>query len=272
MIFEPAAVGTEVAAVFDRAAPHYDRALPVFESLAADLVAWHAPSPDARVLDLCTGSGACLRTLAKRAGAAGLVGVDLSHGMLTRARGTLPGGIPLFQSDAHRLPFADGSFDAYYCAVSWQLLARPELVLAELRRVGRGAAGLALSVLAASRHNAHFTSRVLLDFLGSGRPPFLATLDALLRRSAEEAFATAGWRTRAREEITRRFEFQTAQQWLTWQESQLGRSYFDLVPYDRQVEFRARLLEEAERTRVTNGLWLELTVIHLYAEPEGTRA
>ncbi|MFI0418767.1 class I SAM-dependent methyltransferase [Spongiactinospora sp. 9N601] len=260
-------LGAEIAAVFDRAAPHYDQALPLFHDLAAELVAWHPPRRGERVLDLCTGGGACLCALTATSHAGRLLGIDLSGGMLARARKSLPGGVLVLQADAHRLPFADGSFDSYYCALSWQFLMRPELVLAELRRTGHKRAGLTFSLLGRSRHTGHFMNKVLLDFLGPRQPRFASALQALWRRPAEVTLAAAGWRVRARGEITRRYDFGGARQWLTWQLSQVGRGFFDLVPDDRKAGFYARLLEEAERTCVTDGLWLEQTVTLLHAEP-----
>jgi ubiquinone/menaquinone biosynthesis C-methylase UbiE len=73
----------------------------------------------ARVLDLCTGTGAMLPGLARRTGHAGLVvGLDFSSGMLQRARGKLGGteGVALVRADAEQLPFREDSFDAVTCS------------------------------------------------------------------------------------------------------------------------------------------------------------
>jgi demethylmenaquinone methyltransferase/2-methoxy-6-polyprenyl-1,4-benzoquinol methylase len=78
-----------------------------------------ALSPGARALDLCTGTGAMLPALARRAGAGGLVvGLDYSRGMLARARSKLGGvpGVALVRADAERLPIRDGSIDAVTCS------------------------------------------------------------------------------------------------------------------------------------------------------------
>jgi demethylmenaquinone methyltransferase/2-methoxy-6-polyprenyl-1,4-benzoquinol methylase len=78
-----------------------------------------ALSRGARVLDLCTGTGAMLPALARRVGADGLVvGLDFSRGMLERARGKLgsTAGVALVQADAERLPFREGRLDAVTCS------------------------------------------------------------------------------------------------------------------------------------------------------------
>ena len=255
-------IRAEIETIFDGAAAAYDQVIPFFGRFAADLVAWREPRADERVLDLCTGTGACLAALAGAVPGV-LVGVDLSAGMLDRARTT---GSRLVRADAHRLPFARGSFDAYYCALSWHLLDQPDRVLAELRRVGTAEASLALSLLGRSRHTWYFMGEVLREFLGTEQTASSARFQAMRRRPPERVLAEAGWQVTGRHHTMRRFEFHDPGQWLTWQTAQLGRGYLDRVPADRQEELRARLVEEAERTLATEGLWIEQGVVLLRAE------
>ena len=96
--------------------------------------------PDARVLDLCCGTGDLAFSLA-RAGKAKIVGADFSHSMLVRANekalgeanGASP--IPFLEADALRLPFADGSFDLVTTAFGFRNLANYEAGLREIMRV-----------------------------------------------------------------------------------------------------------------------------------------
>jgi len=70
-------------------------------------------------LDLCTGTGAMLPALARRAGHRGLVvGLDFSGGMLREARKKIAGtpGVALVRADAEELPFRDGAFHAVTCS------------------------------------------------------------------------------------------------------------------------------------------------------------
>lgn len=90
-------------------------------------------------LDLCTGTGAMLPALARRAGERGLVvGLDFSRGMLERARSKLAGtpGVALVRADAERLPFRDGSFAAISCSHAFYELkgAGAERALEEVAR------------------------------------------------------------------------------------------------------------------------------------------
>jgi demethylmenaquinone methyltransferase/2-methoxy-6-polyprenyl-1,4-benzoquinol methylase len=103
---------------------------------------------NAQALDLCCGTGDLALALA-RVGPARICGADFSHSMLVRARAkitksqrvpshsglTAPPFMPLFEADALRLPFADGSFDLVTTAFGFRNLANYEAGLREIQRV-----------------------------------------------------------------------------------------------------------------------------------------
>lgn len=97
---------------------------------------------DARVLDLCCGTGDLTLAL-ERAGRAAVIGTDFAHPMLVRARekaGRMnrrhsPGAYA--EADALTLPFADGSFDLVTVAFGFRNLANYERGLGEMCRVLR---------------------------------------------------------------------------------------------------------------------------------------
>ena len=95
--------------------------------------------PGHRVLDVGCGAGDDVLALAELVGPEGrVVGVDASAAMVDEAARRAEGrGLPVaFRvGDAHRLPFADGSFDAARADRTFQHLADPERALAELVRV-----------------------------------------------------------------------------------------------------------------------------------------
>jgi ubiquinone/menaquinone biosynthesis C-methylase UbiE len=102
-------------AQFDRLAPNWDslrrpEAFAAHEQALAALSA--APN---RVLDLGTGTGLAAFVAARRFPEAEVVGVDLSPGMVERARRNTPTELAervrFEQADAVQLPFEDGSFD-----------------------------------------------------------------------------------------------------------------------------------------------------------------
>jgi demethylmenaquinone methyltransferase/2-methoxy-6-polyprenyl-1,4-benzoquinol methylase len=140
----------KVREMFTQIAPRYDLLNHVL-SLEMDRI-WRARTAkilqpilnggDARVLDLCCGTGDLAFAL-NRKGKARIWGGDFAHTMLVRARekaveaskGNNERMIPFVESDALRLPFADGSFDLVTTAFGFRNLANYEAGLQEIQRV-----------------------------------------------------------------------------------------------------------------------------------------
>lgn len=96
--------------------------------------------PDARVLDLCCGTGDMTFALKRQAGAGGasVSGLDFSHAMLERALRKSNGSAPRWiEADALNLPFADGSLDLVTSAFGFRNLADYDAGLREIARVLR---------------------------------------------------------------------------------------------------------------------------------------
>lgn len=93
-------------------------------------------NPDARILDLCTGTGDLLPLLRRRF--ASVIGADFSLPML-RVGQARPGhaALPIVQGDALRLPFADSSFDGMTVAFGVRNLEALGAGLQEMFRVLR---------------------------------------------------------------------------------------------------------------------------------------
>ena len=98
---------------------------------------------DARVLDLCCGTGDMTFALRRQAGKSGLriLGADFSHAMLQRAvaksaaqDGTVPDWI---EADALKLPFPDAHLDLVTSAFGFRNLADYDAGLREIVRVLR---------------------------------------------------------------------------------------------------------------------------------------
>ena len=89
------------------------------------------------VLDIGSGAGQILGHLIKICQPeARLVGIDLSHEMLRRARNRLRSDRPVFVSaDMTQLPFADSSFDCITCGWVIEHLPQPAPGLNEFHRV-----------------------------------------------------------------------------------------------------------------------------------------
>jgi len=96
------------------------------------------------VVDLGTGTGSLLPLLHRHAGR--VIAVDLSRGMLSRARSRMDaangGPVALVRADTETLPFPDASVDGVVANMILHHLPRPEHALREMARVlrpeGRG--------------------------------------------------------------------------------------------------------------------------------------
>jgi demethylmenaquinone methyltransferase/2-methoxy-6-polyprenyl-1,4-benzoquinol methylase len=140
--------GKAVREMFTSIAPRYDLVNHVL-SLNTDRFWWWRASrtfdavlkrTDARVLDLCCGTGDMTFALRRRSksGGARIAGADFSHAMLQRAatkgRGT---NLRWVEADALRLPFPDQHFDLITAAFGFRNLADYDAGLREMVRVLR---------------------------------------------------------------------------------------------------------------------------------------
>lgn len=157
----------KVRQMFTRIAPRYDLLNHIL-SLQIDRV-WRARTAralrpllersDAKILDLCCGTGDLALALQRRT-TGRIWGADFAHAMLVRAKekseslktkGAAPAGgelngaakkrlgrdalISFVESDALRLPFGDGLFDLVTMAFGFRNLVNYEAGLLEIRRV-----------------------------------------------------------------------------------------------------------------------------------------
>lgn len=141
-----AAAATSVQALFDGIAPSYDR-LNHLLSFGLDRHWWRKTArtlrpilaqPEARVLDICCGTGDLTAALLAQRPAAGepLTGLDFSAEMLSLARTKYAGtNVIWVQGDAMHLPYPDASFDLVTAAFGFRNLSNYAAGLAELHRV-----------------------------------------------------------------------------------------------------------------------------------------
>jgi demethylmenaquinone methyltransferase / 2-methoxy-6-polyprenyl-1,4-benzoquinol methylase len=142
--------GLAVRDMFSQIAPRYDllnhllsmQLDRVWRRRVARIVRPILQRSDARVLDLCCGTGDLALSLRRAPGTqARIIGADFSHAMLVRARAKgsadSAGALPVFEADALRMPFADSSFDLVTTAFGFRNLANYEDGLREIYRVLR---------------------------------------------------------------------------------------------------------------------------------------
>ena len=144
---DASSAGRAVREMFTSIAPRYDLLNHVL-SFNIDRLWWNRAAraftyilqrPDARVLDLCCGTGDMTLALRQRAASrASLTGVDFSHAMLQRAR-QKSARTPLrwIEADALHLPFPAVHFDLLTAAFGFRNLADYDAGLREMVRVLR---------------------------------------------------------------------------------------------------------------------------------------
>src|SRR5207249_7008942 len=95
--------------------------------------------PDAKVLDLCCGTGDMGFALRRQGSECHIAGADFSHAMLVRAAAKSTAGQKMrwIEADALRLPFPDASFDLVTSAFGFRNLADYDAGLREIHRVLR---------------------------------------------------------------------------------------------------------------------------------------
>lgn len=116
------------AATYDESTMHRDVATAVVDF--ADL------TEVGDALDVATGTGLVLRTLARRSPAISLTGIDLSAGMLEVAKKHLPAAA-FIQADAAQLPLGNASVDLITCVTGLHVIPDTAAALSEWRRVLR---------------------------------------------------------------------------------------------------------------------------------------
>ena len=139
------------------------------------------------ILELGTGTGACIPHLRAHAPRARLIALDLAYAMLTRAR-RRNSGAHLAQADAQWLPFPSGDtrsgFDLVVCHNSFPHFQDKRRALQEMRRVLRSG-GLLLILHHLSREQVNAVHQRI------GAPVAADTLPTALEM--QQLFAQAGY-------------------------------------------------------------------------------
>lgn len=87
------------------------------------------------LLDVGCGTGAVMVRVLKEFPGVKVSGIDLSEGMVQKARSVLGDQAELWVGDAESLPWKDESFDMLVCNASFHHYPKPKRVLNEMKRV-----------------------------------------------------------------------------------------------------------------------------------------
>ena len=136
--------------------------------VAAHLVEFAEVKPGETVLDVGTGTGVVAITAA-RAGAS-VTGLDLTPALIDVARENARvarlATTQWFEGDAESLPFPDGQFDVVVSQFGHMFAPRPDVAVAEMRRVLKPGGRIAFATWPPE----HFVGR-LFAFVGKNSPP-----------------------------------------------------------------------------------------------------
>src|SRR5215468_6687630 len=151
MNFPPEAVRAFEHAGWQRAASSYGNSFAhATAPFAALLLAAAQISPGQHVLDVACGPGYLAAATAERGAIAH--GLDFSAEMVGIARSIHP-DIAVTEGDAEDLPYPDGTFHAVVSSFGIHHVPRPELALAECKRVLKPGARIAFTVWATPEEN-----------------------------------------------------------------------------------------------------------------------
>jgi ubiquinone/menaquinone biosynthesis C-methylase UbiE len=181
---------TRIAATYDAARGYRPEVLQQW----LDLIAAHAPSAPASIVDLGCGTGRFTQPLAQRFDAK-VLGIDASERMLAVARAKHDDGrVEFRQASAEKLPLADGSIDMVFMSMVLHHLPDRPATARECRRILRDKGRLC--VRNCTRNIVYPQSRFF--------PGMLPMVKAELPSSEDVValFAAAGLRSRAREIVT----------------------------------------------------------------------
>jgi demethylmenaquinone methyltransferase / 2-methoxy-6-polyprenyl-1,4-benzoquinol methylase len=141
---DPQSAARAVREMFTAIAPTYDLLNHVL-SANIDKLWWRRTArlfkpilsrPNARVLDLCCGTGDMAFALRRQGSGAQITGADFSHAMLELALTKSAGSkIKWIEADALQLPFGNGSLDLVTSAFGFRNLADYDAGLREIHRV-----------------------------------------------------------------------------------------------------------------------------------------
>ena len=244
-----------VVAVYDAAAATYNRVGPsFFLHFGKRLASVTGILPGSDVLDLATGTGAAVVPAAAVVGPEGrVVGIDLSSGMINRARAEIRHrGIEhahVLVADADHLPFPDQSFDVVSCSFAIFLFLSLSRPIAESHRVLRSSGRIGFVYSAGEDSEWRWYEQLISRY----RPKASLGTERYRPQDVEAALSEAGFKDVSTTVEVHQLTFANAAEFWGWAWSHGDRAVLESLT-GSTVEFERELFEQFGRRAGPKGV------------------
>lgn len=252
---------------FDTVAAGYDnQSLRFFQDSARQMATYFSPRESIQLLDVATGTGNAAITLASYLPHARITGVDFSSAMLAQARAKAKAGnvgnVEFLEMDMQALEFPHEYFDAAVCAFGIFFVDDMERQLKHISDTVKSGGRILISCFYENSFSPCvdlFLDRI--EHYGIERPPLR------WKRIATEAgcvslFRDAGLRDIRVDRMDLGYYLENADMW--WEVVWNGgfRGLVDQLSAKDVHDFRKEHLQEIEKLRTKDGIWLNLEVLY----------
>ncbi|MFV2103456.1 class I SAM-dependent methyltransferase [Micromonospora sp. LOL_024] len=278
MAGDPAADTTmstsELAQVFDRAAPRYDRTgVAFFGPIGERLVRGLNLSEGQSVLDVGCGQGACTVPAAHAVGPTGpVVGIDVASAMVDGARAELADEMldnaSVTVGDASDPPYPAESFDAVVAGLMIFLLPDPRGAIRRYRTLLRPDGVLGMSTFGVDDPAFFHVTDAVVPFVVGGMPPVPGRTGNPLRskEGIRELLIDSGFADVRIDDETLELEFRDTAQWWDWLWQTAGRMVLERVPEQRLCDAQSAAASRMEEIRADRGrLLVRWNIWYTYA-------
>jgi SAM-dependent methyltransferase len=256
-------VPNKVVDLFNRVAERYDEVVPFFAAFGEQIAEAVPITSGTRLLDVGTGRGA-VATQAFRRGCT-VTAIDAAPAMLANLVDEYA-GIDAVVMDAHRLGFADASFDVVVSSFAVHLLDQPLMALREIARVLRPGGLVAFTT---PGHPPGTETDANCDWPGDPLPGLFAEFSHLLAPGggigqaldAPRVLEEAGFHGVEVRTVQVDLPVPDGETYWQWCLTHGSLAFLEDLPAHRREEFRRRLIQAADampvlRLRRAAAVWI----------------
>lgn len=251
---------------FDTVAAGYDHpSLPWFPATAQHFLACLQLKPDAKVLDVCTGTGVVAIRVAEQFPSSRVTGIDLSVGMLNQAR--IKAGqkqlsnVDFIEMDLDHLSFPPAHFDVVTCSFGLFFLQDMEAALRNIKSVVKPGGCIVISSFVDDAFEP-FSEIFLNRYVSYGKDvPALSWKRLSTEKAINELFNSVGINNIQFQQEPLGHNIKTDQQWwdVVWNAGYRG--LLNQLTEQQRIKFEAEHRAEISTLCASNDAWLNTGVI-----------